>query len=99
MKQFKFFAVCYKVNILDIHKFWASRLYHNVDKQNLNLYWTNLRKKRVLPIFIFLSNQMNCEIIAEGKLGEEDRHFPIYIIFLDIMFGKFLKWDFCKSKF
>ena len=41
------------------------------------------KKACVLPIFIFLSNQMNCEIIAKGKLGEEDRHFPIYIIFLD----------------
>ena len=25
---------------------------------------------------IFLLNRMNCEIIAEGKLGEEDRSFP-----------------------
>ena len=24
----------------------------------------------------FLLNQMNCEIIAQGKLGEEDINFP-----------------------
>ena len=37
---------------------------------------------RFTNLYFFLLNQMNCEIIAEGKLGEEDRNFPhLYNIF------------------
>ena len=30
------------------------------------------KKACVLSVIIFLLNQMNCEVIPEGKLGEED---------------------------
>ena len=33
---------------------------------------------------------MNCEIIAEGKLGEDNNNFPIYITSLDNIWGTFL---------
>ena len=33
---------------------------------------------------------MNCEIIAEGKLGEDNKNFPIYITSLDNIWGTFL---------
>ena len=42
------------------------------------------KEKNVIYQFVFfLLNQMNCEIITEGKLGVEDETFHIYIMFPD----------------
>ena len=89
-----------KINLLDIHKFWASCLYQKVAQQKLNFYPTNFRKQTcVLSICNFLLNQMSCEIISEGKLGEEDRSFPnLYNISWQYL-ENFLKRDFFKSNF
>ena len=39
---------------------------------------------RFINLYFFLLNQVNCEIIAEGKLGEEKIEiFTTYITFVD----------------
>ena len=64
-----------KSHLLEIHKFWASHLCQKVAQQNLNLYQRDFRKEQAIYQFVFsLLNQMNCEIIVEGKLGEDNRN-------------------------
>ena len=89
--QFKFFQwLLKKIHLLDILKFWVYLLYQKASRQNSNLYQTNLRKKHAFINLYFFLNQMNCEIIAEGKLGEDNKNFPIYITSLDNIWGTFL---------
>ena len=76
LKNLNFVVFVKENNLLDTHKFWASHLYQKVSQPNLNLYQANFRKKHAFYQFaFFLSNQMNCKIIAGGKLGEEDGNF------------------------
>ena len=68
VKEASSFTNSQVLSFLSLSKTWPGKFKPLSDKLG--------KKTCVLAICIFLLNQMNCEHIAEGKLGEEDKDFP-----------------------